>query len=70
MSYLAPFQTDWKLHKPMCKALDAIEKDPAAVAALLSSIVNEATTNLGVLREITEAHRSIILNFCQLCMNR
>ncbi|KAJ7607994.1 hypothetical protein DFH06DRAFT_1249125, partial [Mycena polygramma] len=61
---------DWKPHKPMCKALSAIEKDPAAVAALLSSVANQGTTDLGALRKITEEHRSIIVKYCQLRMNR
>ncbi|KAJ6502868.1 hypothetical protein C8R47DRAFT_969635 [Mycena vitilis] len=56
-------KTDWKSHKPMCKALSAIEKDPAAFAALLSTVANQATTDLGALRTITEEHRSIILKF-------
>ncbi|KAJ6451663.1 hypothetical protein C8R47DRAFT_1061840 [Mycena vitilis] len=61
---------DWKPHKPMCKALSAIEKDPALVADLLSSVANQGTTDVGALRQITEEQRSVIMDYCQLHMNR
>ncbi|KAJ6462370.1 hypothetical protein C8R47DRAFT_1158414 [Mycena vitilis] len=61
---------DWKLHKAMCKALCALEKDPATVATLVSSIPVGPSTDLDALRAVTEEHRSIIGDYCQLRLNR
>ncbi|KAJ7225071.1 hypothetical protein B0H12DRAFT_1060134 [Mycena haematopus] len=62
---------DWKLHKPMCKALSAIEKsNPNASAALFVSLTNEPTTDLNVLHNMTETHGSNILGFCHRSLQR
>ncbi|KAJ7861464.1 hypothetical protein B0H14DRAFT_2742356 [Mycena olivaceomarginata] len=62
---------DWKLHKPMCKALSAIEKsNPIAAATLFFSLPSEPTTDLNVLHNMTEAHASNILSFCTRSLQR
>ncbi|KAK6971954.1 MYND-type domain-containing protein [Favolaschia claudopus] len=61
---------DWKNHKPMCKALSSIEKEPMAMATLFFSLPSEPTTDLNVLKNMTEAYGSNILNFCHRSLNR
>ncbi|KAJ7101498.1 hypothetical protein B0H15DRAFT_413126 [Mycena belliarum] len=63
-------KTDWKMHRPMCKALSAIENNPLAAATLFFSLPNEPTTDLNFLHNQTEAHGSNILNMCQLSLKR
>ncbi|KAJ7028640.1 hypothetical protein C8F04DRAFT_1043879 [Mycena alexandri] len=59
-------QVDWKIHKPMCKALSAIEKsNPIAAAILLSTVPSEPTTDVDVLNDISAGKISSILNFCR-----
>ncbi|KAJ7118362.1 hypothetical protein C8R44DRAFT_790625 [Mycena epipterygia] len=73
VSYCSPEcqKIDWPLHKPMCKALSAIEKsNPLAVATLFFSITDEPTTDLNVLHNMSEAHGSNILSFCERTLNR
>lgn len=55
----------------MCKALSAIEKsNPLAVATLFFSITDEPTTDLNVLHNMSEAHGSNILRFCERTLKR
>ncbi|KAK6988684.1 MYND-type domain-containing protein [Favolaschia claudopus] len=61
---------DWKNHKPMCKALSSIEKEPMAMATLFFSLPSEPTTDLNVLKNTTEAYGSNILNLCHRSLNR
>ncbi|KAJ7667263.1 hypothetical protein B0H17DRAFT_1088895 [Mycena rosella] len=74
ISYCSPEcqKLDWKGHKPMCKALSAIEngKISMAAATLFFSLPNEPTTDLNVLDKITNAHGSNMLRFCQLTLKR
>ncbi|KAJ6474577.1 hypothetical protein DFH09DRAFT_461466, partial [Mycena vulgaris] len=63
--------SDWKLHKPMCKALSAIEtSNPLAVATLFFSLPSEPTTDLNVLHNMTEAHGSNIMSLCVRSLKR
>ncbi|KAJ7743443.1 hypothetical protein DFH07DRAFT_835518 [Mycena maculata] len=62
---------DWKAHKPMCKALSAVEKsNPLAVATLFFSLSSEPTTDLNALHNMSEAHGSNILRFCERSLGR
>ncbi|KAJ6554867.1 hypothetical protein B0H19DRAFT_1154664 [Mycena capillaripes] len=61
---------DWKMHKPMCKALSGIEKTPIAAAALFFSLPQEPTTDLNYLHNQTEAHGSKMMGFCVRAFNR
>ncbi|KAJ7190580.1 hypothetical protein GGX14DRAFT_507204 [Mycena pura] len=73
VSYCTPEcqKNDWKTHKPMCKALSAIEKNnPIAAAALLFSLSPHPTTELNVLHNMGESHASNISSFCQRSLGR
>ncbi|KAJ7037209.1 hypothetical protein C8F04DRAFT_1232669 [Mycena alexandri] len=64
-------QVDWKIHKPMCKALSAIKKsNPIAAAMLLSTVPSELTTDVDVLNDISARHISSILKFCRRSVQR
>ncbi|KAJ7100363.1 hypothetical protein C8R44DRAFT_859306 [Mycena epipterygia] len=73
ISYCSPEcqKVDWKMHKPMCKALSAIEKiNPIAAAKLLSSLPSEPITNVEVLNRMAAVQISSILDFCQRSLQR
>ncbi|KAJ7438940.1 hypothetical protein B0H11DRAFT_2103469 [Mycena galericulata] len=73
ISYCSPEcqKLDWKPHKPMCKALSAIEKNnPMALATLFFSLPNEPTTDLNFLHNQTEAHGSNMRSFCERTLGR
>ncbi|KAJ7652662.1 hypothetical protein DFH06DRAFT_994915 [Mycena polygramma] len=62
---------DWDTHKPMCKALSALEKrNPVAAATLLSSLPSGPTTDVQVLNRITQKQISNILDFCRPSLQR
>ncbi|KAJ7290646.1 hypothetical protein C8J57DRAFT_1164791 [Mycena rebaudengoi] len=52
---------DWKVHKPMCKALSSLEKNSLVAATLVSLLRKEPITDLGELREQTDRQISICL---------
>ncbi|KAJ7615759.1 hypothetical protein DFH06DRAFT_1107996 [Mycena polygramma] len=58
-------KVDWKLHKLMCKALNAIEKGHPIVATLLSILPTEPITDVEVLNGKTALQISHILKFCR-----
>ncbi|KAJ7247977.1 hypothetical protein C8J57DRAFT_1189816 [Mycena rebaudengoi] len=65
------YQVDWKMHRPMCKALSAIVKsNPIAAVALLSTLPSEPTTDVEVLNGTTAVQISRILDFCQRSLQR
>ncbi|KAJ7090439.1 hypothetical protein C8R44DRAFT_861274 [Mycena epipterygia] len=73
ISYCSPEcqKVDWKMHKPMCKALSAIEKiNPIAAATLLSSLPSEPITDVEVLNGMAAVQISSILDFCQRSLQR
>ncbi|KAJ7767820.1 hypothetical protein B0H16DRAFT_1412175 [Mycena metata] len=73
ISYCSPEcqKVDWKIHKPMCKALSAIEKsNPIAAAMLLSAVPSEPTTDVNVLNDISARQISSILDFCRRSVQR
>ncbi|KAJ6552023.1 hypothetical protein DFH09DRAFT_988435, partial [Mycena vulgaris] len=56
---------DWKAHKPMCKALSSLEKNPLAAATLVSLLPKQPITNLGELRELTDKQINVYLTYLQ-----
>ncbi|KAJ7183475.1 hypothetical protein C8R46DRAFT_1308118 [Mycena filopes] len=73
ISYCSPEcqKADWRNHKPICKALSSIEKNnPMALATSFSTLPSEPTTDLNVLHNITKAHASTLLTYCQLSFGR
>ncbi|KAJ7183518.1 hypothetical protein C8R46DRAFT_1067191 [Mycena filopes] len=73
ISYCSPEcqKADWRNHKPICKALSSIEKNnPMALATSFFSLPSEPTTDLNVLHNMTEAHGSNILRFCERSLGR
>ncbi|KAJ6558776.1 hypothetical protein DFH09DRAFT_1036769 [Mycena vulgaris] len=63
-------ELDWELHKPMCKALRAMEKSSPIATALIFALPNEPTTDLNVLNNMTQAHISKISLFCKGSLQR
>ncbi|KAJ7111065.1 hypothetical protein C8R44DRAFT_259777 [Mycena epipterygia] len=53
--------TDWKAHKPMCKALSSLEKNSLAAETLVSLLPKEPIMDLGQLREQTDRQISVCL---------
>ncbi|KAJ7648327.1 hypothetical protein DFH06DRAFT_1476348 [Mycena polygramma] len=73
ISYCSPEcqKVDRKMHKPMCKALNAVEKsDPIAAAEFLSTLPSEPITDVQVLNHKTVEQISIILDFCRRSLQR
>ncbi|CAK5262388.1 unnamed protein product [Mycena citricolor] len=57
---------DWRTHKPFCKAVSSIEKNPVALPTLLS----EATTDLEALRDLGKAHGNYMTSSLQRSLGR
>ncbi|KAJ7022561.1 hypothetical protein C8F04DRAFT_1048921 [Mycena alexandri] len=70
ISYCGPEcqNADWRVHKPMCKALSSLEKNSRsslAAARLVSLLPKQPITDLGKLRELTDQQISICLALLQ-----
>lgn len=66
-----PYQADWKVHKPMCQALSAIETSNLVEAAtLLYLIPNKPTTDVKVLNDIIGMQVENILSLLQRYLER
>ncbi|KAJ7488976.1 hypothetical protein FB451DRAFT_1080414 [Mycena latifolia] len=62
---------DWKVHKPICKALGAIlTNNPAATTKLLATLPSELTTDVNVVNKITQADVSSNYAFCERSLRR
>ncbi|KAJ6467949.1 hypothetical protein C8R47DRAFT_1325878 [Mycena vitilis] len=73
ISYCSPEcqKVDWKMHKPMCKAISAVEKsDPTAAAHFLSTIPSEAITDVQALNRKAVDQITVILDFCRRSLPR
>ncbi|KAJ7711962.1 hypothetical protein B0H16DRAFT_584662 [Mycena metata] len=58
------------MHKPMCKALSAIENNPTAAATLLHTLPTQPTIDVEVLNNKTAEQISCILNLCRRFLQR
>ncbi|KAJ7464249.1 hypothetical protein B0H11DRAFT_1870609 [Mycena galericulata] len=62
---------DWKVHKPMCKALGAIlTVNPAVTTMLLATCPSELTTDVNIVNKITQADVSSNYAFCERSLQR
>ncbi|KAJ6568521.1 hypothetical protein B0H19DRAFT_1023955 [Mycena capillaripes] len=62
---------DWKVHKPICRALGAImTSNPAATAMLLAALPSELTTDVNIVNKITQADVSLNYAFCERSLQR
>ncbi|KAJ7118368.1 hypothetical protein C8R44DRAFT_923628, partial [Mycena epipterygia] len=67
VSYCSPaHQLDWRLHKPMCKALSAMEKSRDAADAILS----KTTTDVNVLNKMVGENIMNGFYFCESALLR
>ncbi|KAJ7208543.1 hypothetical protein GGX14DRAFT_697972 [Mycena pura] len=65
ISYCGPEcqNADWKRHKPMCKALTSLEKNPAAAARLVSLLPKKPSSDLQELRKLTDEQVDIYFTY-------
>ncbi|KAJ7714781.1 hypothetical protein B0H14DRAFT_3014907 [Mycena olivaceomarginata] len=71
ISYCGPVsQRDWELHKPLCEALRAMEKNSLIAAILISALRKEPITDLKVLNDMTQAYIDAVFPFCQGSLQR
>ncbi|KAJ6597471.1 hypothetical protein DFH09DRAFT_903985 [Mycena vulgaris] len=64
-------ELDWKVHKPIFKALGAIlTSNPAATTMLLATLPSELTTDVNVVNKITQADVSSNYAFCERFLQR
>ncbi|KAJ7785029.1 hypothetical protein DFH07DRAFT_786519 [Mycena maculata] len=57
--------SDWKAHKPMCKALSSLEKNSFAAATLVSLLPKKPITHIGEIRKLTDRQIAICLTSLQ-----
>ncbi|KAJ7660558.1 hypothetical protein B0H17DRAFT_1095046 [Mycena rosella] len=72
ISYCSPAcqKLDWELHKPLCKALGAVEKSGPIATTLIAALRKQPTIDLNVLNNMTQAYIDTISLFCQASLQR
>ncbi|KAF7364463.1 Zinc finger mynd domain-containing protein 17 [Mycena sanguinolenta] len=56
---------DWERHKPMCKALTALEKNSAAAARLVSLLPKQPLSDLREIRKLTDKQVDVYFTYLQ-----